>query len=198
MMRKILVAAAAPLLLGTVAAHADVVDVTGSYTLSDTMTLGNAPSLGHVVSDPFSEDLTVGASPTSATRFFSVSPAGSCGRNCGRGDTASGTITVDFSINTPDGTQKISDTAAYTADYKNDTDSVVWTTNDLVVAYSSLLNLDITLGNAQDWTIYPTISFDLVDAPPPTTDTPEPGSFALLGTGLLGLFGVTRLRRKAV
>lgn len=201
-MKKILVAVAATLLVGTVAAHADVIDVTGSYRLSYQATDGNGPGL-RPRSGSLSKMLTVGTA-SKATDFFTASPAGSSGlcttkyrkTTCADNDTASGAITADFSVATPDGTQTISDTATYTADYGNDTDSVDWTTGTLVLAYSSTLDLDIILDNASDWDISPKISLELVDAPPSTpTDAPEPGSLVILGTAFVGFLGLTRFRR---
>ncbi|HTU55980.1 MAG TPA: PEP-CTERM sorting domain-containing protein [Acetobacteraceae bacterium] len=201
-MKKILVAMAATLLVGTVAAHADTIDVTGSYKLSYQATDGTGPGL-NPNSGSLDETLTVGTA-TKATDFFTASPAGSSGlcttnrgkTTCTDNDTVSGTITAKFTINTPDGTQTISDTGSYLADYSPKSDSIDWTTETLVLDYSSLLDLDIILGNASDWDISPTISFELVDAPPTTpTDAPEPGSLALLGTALVGFLGFTRYRR---
>jgi hypothetical protein len=53
--------------------------------------------------------------------------------------------------------------------------------------------MDISLGNAQDWTIIPTITFTLLTDP---TAAPEPMSVALLGVGLFGL-GIIRQRRSS-
>jgi hypothetical protein len=201
-MKKILVAVAATLLVGTVAAHADVIDVTGSYSLSYTSIDGNGPGLSPS-SGSLSEPLTVGTA-SKAADFFTASPNASSGlcttkrgkTTCTDSDTASGTITAKFIVNTPDGSQTITDTGTYTADYSNDTDSVDWTTETLVLAYSSTLDLDIILDNASDWDISPKISFELVDAPPSTpTDAPEPGSLAILGTAFVGFLGLTRFRR---
>lgn len=202
-MKKILVVMAATLLVGTVAAHADTIDVTGSYKLSYQATDGSGPGLSPS-SDPFSVSLTVGTA-SKTTDFFTASPAGSSGlcttnrgkTTCTDNDTVSGTVTAKFTINTPDGTQTISDTGSYLADYNNPkSDSIDWTTETLVLDYSSTLDLDIILGDASDWDISPTISFELVDAPPSTpTDAPEPGSLALLGTAFVGFLGFARYRR---
>ena len=55
-------------------------------------------------------------------------------------------------------------------------------------------SVTISLPNAS-YPVYDNVQFGL--ALSSTTVTPEPGSIALLGTGLLGIFGVVRRKRKA-
>jgi hypothetical protein len=190
--QKLLAAAIAALLLSAGAASAATVTVDGSYSTSYTAGTGNGPSISDDLNHSFVENLTLGTS-TAALNFFTVTPSGYCG-SCGIGDTASGTIKVTFSFTEPTGaTGSFTDTATYTADYRNDTDSVVWSSaNDpIVVDFSNGDVLDVTLINASDWAITPEIKFDLTDPSP----TPIPGALPLFAGGL-GMVGFLSRRKK--
>jgi PEP-CTERM motif len=175
-------------------ANATTVTVDGSYTTSYTPTKGNGPSISDDLNHSFTETLTMGT-PTADLNFFKVTPSYYCG-SCGSSDTATGTITVSFTFTEPTGaTGSLTDTATYTADYHNDTDSVDWSSaNDpIVVTFSNGDVLDVTLVNASDWAITPEISFDLTGP----AATPLPATLPLFagGLGLLGFFG--RRKRKS-
>jgi len=202
-------AAAIAILTGAGTASAATLPLDGSYTVSYTATTGNGPSFSEPSSNAvgtfnssndkgsFSKTLTLN-SLTSDMNFFTVSPSGNCGY-CGMSDTATGTIAVTFSFTEPSGAigSVVAD-ATYTADYKNDTDSVVWTsgtpinstTQQIVVDFTDGAFLDIDLIDASDWSITPQISFDL----DPTT-TPLPAGLPLF-VGGLGVLGFAGWRRK--
>ena len=125
----------------SVGAHATVT-MTGTYStpIVAVMTNGNAPVINDLLSNPFTESLTLNK-PTTTTNFFSVTPANSSGlAPCGgyhqptctpANDTVTGTITVTFQFTEPSGANGVvTDTGVYTADYSNDTDSVDWASAD--------------------------------------------------------------------
>jgi hypothetical protein len=192
-MRKLIMTAVL-LLASAGAAAAAVIPVTGSYTISYSALQGNGPSfVGPRLPTNFTENLTVGTT-TTATQFFGVSPANTCGATC-INHTAKGTITVNFNFTAPT-TATASASAAYMANYSNETDSVIWNNSGpLVVNFTDGSILDIFLIDAEDWTIYPYIKFKMVQGP--TTRVPEPGTLAVAAFGLLGLafFGMRAQRR---
>lgn len=186
----------------------------GAVGGSDTTDLGTQTMSGQsVTNNPFYLDgtshsgqatlsaLTVGTPVT--VNFFTANPSGSC-TGC-TGSTASGTITASFTFTEPSGaTGTFSDTATYQANYTgtlscagtaNPADCVTWSTaNDpITVNFSDGAVMTVTLNNAEDWAITPTITFDMTKGP---NAVPKQASLALFGTAILGL-GVTRRRRKA-
>ena len=176
----------------------------GDFAISYSATVGTGPSFSKVLGT-FSSSTNTGSFsnetvPLSETGFFDVSPASRCG-SCGTKDTASGTITLTFSsLELIVGTNTYTETggpftasATYMADYKNDTDSVTWSSSVIPVTFSNGEVVDITLYNASDWTIDPEISFTVV------SQTPLPAALPLFigGLGVMGLFGRRRKRQAA-
>lgn len=150
--------------------------------------------------------------------FFTINPHNnSCGNDCpysNGGHIASGTVTVTFAFTEPSGaTGTLTETGLYQAKYggaplsctsspAGDTDCINWSdTNDPIdVTFSNGDKLQITLNDAQDWDITPTLSFLLTTSssnPPPTT--PLPGALPLFASGsaVLGLLGWRRKRKAA-
>ncbi len=206
-------------------AHAATLTVNGSYTVSYTPTTGNGPSitdrLGTWVSGvrDFSEVLTLGGSATAPVNFITATPnsceSGSgfyCNRTSG---TASGTIAVTFAFTTPTGaTGNFTETGLYQAKYGGSflscsgksgygqSDCINWShINDpIVVSFTNGDILDLTLFDAEDWAITPTISFQALGCGAGIIcshqdSTPLPAALPLFASGLGG-FGLLAWRRK--
>jgi hypothetical protein len=186
-----LVAALALVVAPVLAQPASALTITVQYSLAISNVNGGwsptaAFNLSDDLSSPFSENLTSAGSATAVLNFYTATPAGS-----GHGNNDTTTITATFT-NLNDGTSSTAgsynDTAVWQADYNNQTDSITWSNSGseldpIVVQFADGASLDITLGNASDWSIVPTIKFTLVDTP---AHVPEPASLALFGMALAG------------
>jgi hypothetical protein len=180
---------------------ASALTITGQYSLSITNVNGGwsptaASNLSDGLSSPFSENLAGAGSTTGVLNFYTATPPG-----FGYGSNDTATITATFT-NLSDGTSSTTssynDTAIWLANYNNQTDSITWSNSGseldpIVVQFTNGAILDITLGNASDWAIVPTIKFTLANAP---AQVPEPASLALFGTALAGLGLLKAARRR--
>ena len=205
-MQSLLAAVTAVILVSGGASYAATVTVDGSYTVSYAKTDGNGPAISDDLSHPFAESLTVGTS-TTAANFFTATPNGSCGYGCVN-NTASGIVTVTFSFsNLTVASGSLSETGTYDAKYSGSdlacsgksgsgqTDCIDWgNTNTAsgkitdVITFTNGDVLDITLNNAEDWSITPMINFEI-------SQTPLPATLPLFAGGL-GFVGYLAKRRK--
>jgi hypothetical protein len=177
---------------------------------------------GHPGKYTTSRNLIPGGPESSIEYFLTVNPVSSgfdygCGWNCSS-HTASGIITADFTFydHATGITNTLEETGFYSAKYhgsylscsgksgSGQSDCVQWSTTSGPTLGSLATNfvtfavalgtdlLDLTLYNAEDWTIYPKISFFL---DPPVSQTPLPGALPLFAS-CVGMFGFIRWRHK--
>jgi hypothetical protein len=175
---------------------ASAVTITGDYSLGISDVHGSwsptaSGNLGDDFANPFSVGLGTNPGDQSTGYFFTATPP-----SYGHGSNDTATITATFT-SLSDGTASTVGsyigTATWEANYNNQTDSITWNTpNPLVVDFTDGAVVDITLINASDWAIKPSLTFTLVDGPTPAV--PEPSTLSLLGVGL-GLLTTVFVRR---
>ena len=188
-----------------VASPASAATVTGTYTASIS---GGHATLTDNLASPFS--LTTGLEPLFITANPGICyPLSSC-------SPTTGTITVIFSNLTVNGHNfgGFTETGLYTANYSNQTDSIVWNgataqsgfglmqDNGVPLVFTKALNggsfgiLSVDLVDGSDWNVQTKIEAQFAAA------TPIPGTLVLFGsgTGLLGLLmtGGKRRRKQVV
>jgi PEP-CTERM motif len=195
MMRYLASTALAMAVLAATPFAASAVTITGNYSLGISDVHGGwspaSGNLGDDFADPFSVGLGTNPGDQSTGYFFTATPP-----NYGYGGDDTATLTATFT-NLSDGTASTVasyvGTATWEADYDNQTDSISWNApNPLVVDFTDGAVVDITLINASDWAIKPSLSFTLVDGP--AAHVPEPSTLSLLGVGL-GLLATVFARR---
>ena len=176
-----------------------------TYGTSGLNVAGCAPGISSVLG---SKQVNLGAAQT--YNLFTVAPAGSC-----PGNYASETLSVTFTVTgVSNSTSNNVETGLYTAKYTGtvlpcaatdpasthgQSDCVNWDPAHRTIEFALLgadagFFLDITLNDAIDWNIVPTVSYQVVDAPTLRL-LPEPGTLALLGLGLVGLAASRRRKQ---
>jgi hypothetical protein len=198
MKRTVLLAALALL----AAAPASAATVTGTYTASLSMQSGGFATLESNLASPFS--LTSGAA---RSLFLTVDPSGICLYNC---NPTHGTITVTFSNLTVNGHNfgGFTETGLFTANYANQTDSVVWAgavaqsgfgldqDGNVPLVFTDTMNggtfgtLKINLVDGADWNVQTWVEAGFTAA----ATTPLPAAVWLFGSALGG--GAMLLRRR--
>jgi hypothetical protein len=196
--------------------NAPTIDLSGGLRNTDYFNVDNLVKGG-----------SAGKATTGGGLLFTVDPA-ACLNRCGASGTETATITVDFTFYNSAGKAwgTASDTATATFDYARGgggTDNLCWsnsTVGGTAVVSSALVGncgapgsgaaltayeqievdlggqyYDVDLHDWNDWDETPQISFQWVNPP---SKVPEPGTFAMIGAGLLCLGFVMVRRRRNV
>ena len=178
----------------------------GGPTITDMWGTGNPVETTKSSTEGFDINLTSGAAYTTPVSLASFSPYGTCaGDGCASNLFVDSNIKITFTFILPSGAiNTVTDTATFMARYSSPylscdpagdgagrSDCITWANNTTQAKFADGSYLNIILGNAKDWTIYPSVSVQYNAAP-----VPEPISLSILGVGMAGL-GYIRSRRRA-